>query len=363
MLITPKYVSPEKKYMKNLEDIGVKRCARKLIFFVDRTEYDMNMVKIGKCIQINISAFSGSNDISRQFGFDMSNGITVKQAVYTYNCIFPNGAGDLQSVQMILENAYSMDELNDFNERTEMHSDIGIYDQNISTVEGKMAALQMTGKAFNSSTVLPPQFYSDNHQMKEERECYSIIWNQNKLYYEGHELIDPYTSIEIHDLKSWDTMIPMLRQNIMMKSANPKDPNSINFISSLFVPTTEAMLDNYIYIYDSLMGINVKPLVPGKVLPMSEFRIKENLIESLRFLKDIVQAEAKCIEAAHGNIRLYYTPTLSGDKLKVSFLDYEKENQPDFNKSKVDKNYTIREAAVREVNAAAELISEDYGID
>lgn len=363
MLLTQKYISPEKKYAKDLSDIGVKRCLRKLIFFVDKTEFDLGIVKVGKAVQINISAAIGTNDFSRELGIVSGNSVSVKQSVYTYNCIFPMGMADLQAAQMVLEDAYSMDELNDFNERVDYHSDIGIYDQNVSTVEGKMTSLQLAGQAFRSSTVLPPQYYTDAHQTKEERECYSIIWQSCKLVYEGHELIDPYTTIEIQDLKSWDTMIPMLRQDIMMKSANINEHNGINFISSLFVPTTEAMMNNYIYIYDSLLGINVKPVNPGQPLELSEFRLKENLIAQLRFLKDLVEGEAKCIEAEKGNIRLYYIPNMTGDKLKVSFLDYNKDNQPDFNKSKIGKEYVIKEQAVREVNAANQILSEDYGLD
>ena len=358
MLLTPRYISPKKQYQNDLKEIGIRKCSRTLIFFVDKTEYELGIVQTGKAVQINLSAEAGKvNDFMRSVGSLNINSATVKNTVYTYSVYFENGINDFDGTLLMLEDAYSIDQNTDFDESLNFNSTTGIYDKNVSTTEGKMENM-MKSMMFKASEIPLPQYYTNDHQIEKEKEFYSIIWSEEKMVFEGHELIDPYTRIEIRDIKSWDTMIPMLQHEIQMKSARRAESNSINFISDLFLPTTESMLSGiYSFIYDSQLGINVKPLVSGSKIPLGEFRLKENMISQLQHLKDLVLMQAKCIEAEKGNIRLYYVPMAMGDKLDIKFLDYNPDNQPDFNKSKIGKEYTIREEATRIVNDA---IQEDF---
>lgn len=355
MLLTPKYISPKQEYDNRLKDIGIRSCSRTLLFFVNRNEYEMGICQTGKAIQINLSAEAGYiNDFMRSIGSTNKNSSTVKNTVYTYSVFFPNGAKDLDSANLLLEDAYSIDQNTDFDAKLNYNSNVGIYDKNISTTEGKVQSLRQT--MFGTSDIPLPQYYTNDHQIKNEREMYSIIWTEEKLIFEGHELIDPFTRIEIRDIESWDTMVPLLHQRIQMKSAKRSECNTVNFISDLFLPTTESMMSGiYAFIYDSKLGIGVKTVKPGSKIPMGEFRLKENMINQLQYLKDLVEIQSKTIEEIHGNIRLYYLPMLSGDKINISFLDYNKDNQPDFNKSKIGKEYTIREEVTRIVNDIEEL--------
>ena len=59
--------------------------------------------------------------------------------------------------------------------------------------------------------------------------------------------------------------------------------------------------------------------------------------------------EAKLIEQKYGSIRMYYVPLMSGDKLDIKYKDYKDENQPDFNKTKIDKGYSVEENLIEDI--------------
>ena len=134
-----------------------------------------------------------------------------------------------------------------------------------------------------------------------------------------------------------------------MKSSNRSDLNSVNVISDCFVMTAESILNGYSFIYDSQMGIGVKTIPGVTSVPYSDFRLKENLVSNLQQLTDFVKMEAKLIEKKYGSIRMYYVPLMSGDKLDIKYKDYKDENQPDFNKTKIDKGYSVEENLIEDI--------------
>ena len=115
MLITKPYVSPEEKTRQDLSACGIERYSRKIIFFVDRTEYEMGICKTGKAIQINLSVETGTiSDSLKAFGIITKNSSILKNAVYKYDVFFPNGPMDLQGAILVLQDAYTAEEINDF---------------------------------------------------------------------------------------------------------------------------------------------------------------------------------------------------------------------------------------------------------
>ena len=134
-----------------------------------------------------------------------------------------------------------------------------------------------------------------------------------------------------------------------MKSSDRSDLNSVNVISDCFVMTAESILNGYSFIYDSQMGIGVKTIPGVTSVPYSDFRLKENLVSNLQQLTDFVKMEAKLIEQKYGSIRMYYVPLMSGDKLDIKYKDYKDENQPDFNKTKIDKGYSVEENLIEDI--------------
>lgn len=344
----------------DLKEYNIAKARRKLMFFVDKLEYESGFCKTGKAIQINFSAeISPKNDIMRKFDIGTSNSTGVKSTVYTYNVFFPYTAGDLKSAQLILNNAYSTDEICDFDNKLVSKSELGIYNSMISSNEEKIASLNMNGCLFNMSTVLLPKYYTEEHQKKVENDTYSIIWVNDRIQYEAGDLIDNLTTIEVFDIKTWDTMLPFLMKDIQMKRENKNETNNVNFISDMFLPISESMIFGFSFIYDSVMGIGVRNPKGITDIPMGEFRVKENIAANLNLIKDMVAAEARVIEAQHGKIRLYYTPLLSGDKLLVYYDDYAKDNQPDFNKTKLDKDFSITEQAVDLVHQSTMMYTDD----
>ena len=105
----------------------------------------------------------------------------------------------------------------------------------------------------------------------------------------------------------------------------------------------------YSFIYDSQMGIGVRTIPGVTSVPYSDFRLKENLVSNLQQLTDFVKMEAKLIEQKYGSIRMYYVPLMSGDKLDIKYKDYNDENQPDFNKTKIDKGYSVEENLIEDI--------------
>lgn len=359
MLITKPYVSPDEQLRRDLSDCGITKCSRKIIFFVDKTEYELGTCKTGKAIQINLSVSSGSiTDSLKTFGLVTKNSSTVKNCVYKYDVFFANGPYDLQGAVMLLQDAYSIEEVNDFDQRVSYKNDMVKYNRSVCTTEGKMDELAGI-KDLDRNSVPLPKFYNMEHQDLCENEKYSIIWNTSNISYEGHELIDPNTYIEIHDLKTYDTLLTTLIHQIQMKSSNKSDLNTVNMISDCFVVTAESLLNGYSFIYDSEMGINVKTIPGVTSVPYSGFRIKENLVSNLQMLTDFIKMEAKLIEKKYGSIRMYYVPLMSGDKLDIKYKDYKNENQPDFNQTKIDKGYTIEESLVEDIQELNTLYTDE----
>lgn len=341
MLITKPFISPEDKLKSDLENSGIARCSRKIIFFVDKTEFLAGTCKFGKAIQINLCVETGTlSDSMKAFGLTTKNSSLVKNSVYKYDVAFPYGCGDIRSAYMILKDAYSVEEINEFDNRLAYKNDIGTYNKDVAQVEGNAELLE-SANGYNRTEIPLPIYYNNTQQYLNEGENFSIIWLSGTIAYDAQDLIDQYTVIEVHEDKTYDSLLPVLMNEIQVKSENKNDINSVNMISDCFVVTSESLLNGFSFIYDSQIGINVVPLV--KTVPFSGFRIKENLAANLSMIRDFVKAEAKLIEQKHGNIRLYYAPFMSGDKLQIKFLDYKQENQPDFNTTKIDKGYSIQE--------------------
>ena len=349
MLITKPYVSPDEQLRMDLSECGITKCSRKLIFFVDKIEYELGTCKFGKAIQINLSVETGNiSDSMSMFGIVTRNSSIVKNCVYKYDVIFPNGPSDLQSAVLILQDAYTIEEINDFDDRLAYKNDMVKYNKSLCATDGKMEELASI-RDLDRNQIPIPKYYNMKHQEYCEKENFSIIWTTYSLTYEGHELIDPNTYVEIHDVKTYDTLMTTLIQQIQMKSANKTELNTVNMISDCFIITAESLLNGYSFIYDTEMGINVKSIPGVTSVPYGQFRIIENLVSNLQMLTDFIKMEAKLIEKKYGSIRMYYVPLMSGDKLDIKFKDYKQENQPDFNKTKIDKGYTIEESLLEDI--------------
>lgn len=363
MLIRKPCLEPKELYKIDLSQFNIEKCFRKIIYFVDKNEYDLGICKTGKAIQINISATIGSNsDLNRSFGILHKNNSVIKCSVYTYNVIFPNGVDDLMSSQMILNNAYSIDEINDYESNLSSRTELTTYNKCVSTTEGKMDILDsLSYISFNGSNITPPEYYTTEQQIAKEKDDYSIIYLTTIITYEGSELIDPYTSIEIYDLSTWDTMVPALVKNIQEKyinSRNIDDVDSVDLITNMFEISSEKIMNGFMFIYDSQMGVNVRTVKGITSVPMASYRIKDHLIDDLRLMKDLFVAEAKCVEANKGSIRMYFSPLFSGDKLKIYFKDYEENNQPNYNTSKIDKDFTITENVTNKINSLNKIYDD-----
>lgn len=365
MLIRREFIDEKTKKKIDFENMNIDKVARKIMIFVDKTEFEMGLCKTGKAIQINMCASkSVRNDNTKRLFVDTRNNTEVDCSVYTYNAIFTQGVFNPESIALVLNNAYSICEVTDFDNMLTSRSDLGEYNRLLSTTDDgiQLEAMDGANMFMNRADVVPPIYYNSTHMLREENDSYSIIWVSTSISYNLSELIDEFTIVEIYDLKTWDTMIPFLVRDIQDKSTNKNDRNSINMINNLYNITTETIMSGYMFIYDSQMGYNVKSIPGITNVPMASYRSKGNLIRDLTMIKDSFISECKSLESEKGDIRVYYSPLLSGDKLQVHFKEYDSDNQPDFNKSKIDKDFTITESVTNTVNEFYDICESDYSV-
>lgn len=338
---------PDELKGNDLTRYGIEKAYRQLYIFIDKNDYINNTLTMGKAIQINLAAQVGINDEVRNriLGISKSNSTMIISSVYYYDVVFtPQGIDDLLGANFTLNNAHATEIVNDFDKNVINRFDLSLYNRLVSVSGNVEESMGILSNSFLSEThICNPKYYSYNHQYNETKDLVSLIWNEYTLVFEGDDLIDSRTGIEVYDLSTWDTMVPALKQQIDDLGSLPST-NTASIISGMFAPTVESVIDHFVYIYDTEKGIGVQS-VPGKTkVPLSDYRIKQSVVNDLDYIKDQLMMEAKRIEKEHGSIRLYYVPKISGDKIEVNFKDYNKDSVvPGFNNLKVDKSYSAEE--------------------
>ena len=189
----------------DFKQYSIQDIKRDIILFVDRQAYEMGSVLYGNAIQINISAQTGFLD-SEVFsvGVDTRNNATIKMNVYLYSVIFDPvlGIKNLLGASFILQNAFSTENIENYDTKTTSRPFICVYDKNFCSDQSRV--MDVRDLFFNTSALPLPIYYTMEHQRREEKEGASIIWFDSPIEYEGQNLIDQYTKVTIMDKAMWD---------------------------------------------------------------------------------------------------------------------------------------------------------------
>lgn len=343
MLIRNTYTDPT---INNdlFNDFNIKKNTRKILLFIDRDEYNTKSVKFGKAIQINTAVQTEIvDDAYFTIGLRTKNNATIKNNVYFYSVIFDSvlGMSDIKKATFILNDAYSTENIEDYDTKVTSRPFVGIYDKEFSSDSSRVE--QVSEMFYNNSSVPLPKYYTSRQQDLQENDQYSINWLDFTIQYEGYELIDNVTSITVYDIKMWDTMNYNINSPHIDSFSNKE--RSTDMIGDLFIDSVQPMINGFVFIYDTDDGYCVKknPMVTDK-LPMYEFRQKEQIVDDLQQIITNLDNQAKMIYNTHGPVRIHYAPFMHGDKIEVIFKDYDKNNQPaDYNKANIDKGIVAKD--------------------
>jgi hypothetical protein len=339
MLIKNLSIDLDKRMENELGEYGIKEAKRKLMLFIDKNEYNMGILTTGKAVLMNLVACQDTFDNGIINMINKGNSTTVKVNMYVFDVVFECGLENIRDAYFTLQNAYSTEITQDWSTMLHERPDIGIYNRDFSTSEAIKE--KITQDPFRCSCLIPlPIYYTALQQRHVTKDIFTIIWLDFIIHYSGGELIDKLTTIEVYDLSTWDSMVPMLKQKI--EEAQNLKNSSANLLNRWFIPATESIIHGYNFIYDTQDGSNITT-VPGVTsVPFSKYRDKSILVDDLQYIIDDITISCKKIEKEYGSIRLYFTPFLQGDRLHIYFKDYN--NTPkEFTSTSLDNGYSAQE--------------------
>ncbi len=343
-------MDPSKQHDYELQAYNIKKASREILLFVDHQEFLEKRVRYGKAIQINISAQIGMID-SEIFtlGVRTKNNASIKMNVYCYSVLFDHfmGADNIRGAEFLLQNAYSAENIEDFDLKFTSRPYVGIYNKDFSSDQDRVMSVK--DMFFNNSSIPLPIYYTQEQQKRNENDSVTIAWLDYPITYEGHQLIDRNTNMTIHDINAWDSMIDIYFTSMdnIKKLANAE--NTINIIGDMFVPSVQPILSGFAFIYDTEEKCNIQK-IPNRVhIPMVEFRQKSQMYEDLDDIMNNIKYQAHHLEKEHGSVHIYYMPLLFGDKMQIEFKDYLPDNQPDcYQKTSIDKGISAKDYLARE---------------
>jgi hypothetical protein len=354
MLIRPISVNPDRQKFIELEQFGIMKAHRQLMLFIDYDNYKIGNILPGKAILTNIAAQIGmDNDIIHRLG-GSSNSSLIKSSTYYFDmCLSPLGLDDIKSAYFTLADAHSSEIMYDFDTKTIARPDTGIYNKNLSTSSNMTLKCEIFGMNQMTTFIPNPKYYTERHQRGSETDLFSLIWVDYLVSFDGNDIIDQFTSIDVYDIKTWGSMVPVIKATLDNMG---KVSSSPTFASSLFPTVTESIIDAYAFAYDSENKDVLVKQIPGRKIPLTDYRIKENMLNDLNWMIDMIKIECKKIEKKHGSIRVHFAPCLHGDKIEVKFRDYN-EAPFEYQKSSIDKSYTSHDLLSQMVPNA--LIGDD----
>jgi hypothetical protein len=336
-------MDPDQKAIFDLNRCGIKEASRLILLYIDKDEYFNNTISQAKAIQINIALQIGLYDqdsLLSGFVSEKNNSSLIKLSVYHYTVVLDpiERLKDLRGATFILNHSYSTETINDFNQNVVQRPDFGTYNRELST-NGSME--QFLDDMVSCTCKIPyPTYYTVHQQEIMEKDIFSIIFNATTISYEGYELIDKNTTIEVYDVSSWDTMVPKLKEEVE-KMTTIKN-STANIIDHLYIPSFDSITHGYSFIYDTELGVNIKS-VPGKtVVPYRDSRIKSSITEDLGFILDQIKYTCSQVEKEYGSLRLYYIPFIYGDRLEMHLKDYNI-NPNELQNKAIDREFSTTE--------------------
>jgi hypothetical protein len=303
----------------SLLSCGIKQCKRSLMIFVNRTEYDNNTAKVGRAIMINESLADANNNINKM---RIANSAMIRVSVYYFDVMF-QVVKDVKSAIFTVTEAFSTERQVVYSEQKVLDYEVSQYSNIL--VSANETVRDMINTMSDTTLVTPPLYYNESHMYNKTYDFLSLFNYDTIQVYTGRELIDNFTTINFYDIVVWDTMNPVIKENLDKDTA--KNNMTVgDFSNELFSTFAQSLINDAIYIYDSESINKVNILHPK--FPFQQYQLKTQLIKDLEDSKVIFKNACKSMELKFGSVRVQYMPTMDGDKFSIHFRDYKEDNQP-----------------------------------
>ena len=344
------------KNTSGISEAGLFKCMRELHLFVNkRYEQISGEGGFGKAILLNQS-LSESQKVTDNSIIRNANSMILLLNLYDFDVEFIGTSSNYLNSYFTLNNAFSNSETIDYNQKRHFRNGSSLY-KNLNKIDAEAFRDFFSGIEYRNITIPKPKYYNI-YQMDKSGEYEGALNEfEDDIIYQGKELIDRgRTSVFLHDLSEWDAYLASFmskhemfdyKQQMRMnhatgndfekKSENVVNPNNITDTLSQF--TTPSMIEGVVYAYDTsgkyrtnknpdsnaaLYGIPNRPLTT----PFAHYRMANNLNDSVKLTLDMVETIGLSLEKEYGNLDLFYCPQRFGDRLKIVFNDYKKDNQP-----------------------------------
>lgn len=326
-----------------LRDAGIRDCRRKIIIFIDKKMYDnerMGIVDplkshIGLAFQINLSVIDGRDSLTTIAFGNKSNSSVIRMNVYSYDVLFENSYSDFESAFLTIRTAYGSEIFRNYNEPeyAECKSDVIIYNR---LYQGAESMNMMYDSFFGSSTYLiPPIYYTAEHMYEDYNHQFFTLFEENTIFSASlKSMIDNYTEVSFLDISQYDSIEQSIRGVYHDITNDEQGLMGEKITSNLFENIVPTMITDTVFIYDTENGSNIR----GGSVPFMNFRDKRSMADELQSLKDFIIATCGDIEDEHGSIRVFYSPSLYGDRIRIIGKE---DHSITMNKSMhIDRDYT-----------------------
>lgn len=361
------------KDSSGISGAGIFKCMRELHLFINKAyENITGEGGFGKAILLNQSLSESSKVIDNSLVRN-NNSMILLLNLYDFDVEFIGPSKNYLNSYFTLNNAFSNSETIDYDAKRHFKNGTSLYKNLIKLdLTHEMYRDYMIGLEMRNIMIPRPKYYSINQEDKHGEYEGGLNEIFDEIIYQGQELIDRgRTTIFVHDLSEWDRYFAQLtsREDIIERNTellypnlfehkkNTLDEKEVNLVNpmditdSLFNYTAPSMIEGLVYAYDtsgkyrtnknpdgnsSLYSIPNIPLTT----PFAPYRMADNLNLSVKSTLDAFDMLGQSLEAEYGNIDMFYSPSRYGDRLKIVFNDYKKDNQPIIktdNKSNINK--------------------------
>lgn len=310
------------KPFNSLGLIGVKR---NIYVFTTKSEFDMKTFTHCKmCIENNV-VYDSKHNLSQPLSFD--EGRIIRTAVY-FGDLYTNEPGNVRSESALfdLDNVTTTEKLvipgSNLNDETVSFSPGQWSKRFYQMEECDYADFMGISGCGNEIINISPEYYTDFEMNARTGDFIDLMYDT--IYkIPMSRLIDNNTSIIFMDIQKYDTM--RLEATKLIPKMENTCGEGFKFSNALKSAFNSFVGNNATFIYDSdangygQSGFNVR----GGNIAFGKFYDKKYLSNNLVGTLNLFERECKDIEEISGHVRILYSPSIIGDKLKITFKDYK----------------------------------------
>lgn len=317
-----------------LSSLGINDCRKSLYMFYDKTTFDNEgYVKCGKAILLN----SVVADTEHSFVYSAnknSNSKNVFFNTYVFDVEFSYNSQNIYEAMFVLDSALSS--FSNIN-----YDNKGHYVDSFSTYKNTDNSIineTLEDMEVANNIIPQPNFYTIDQQDRINDGFDLLNQCQNLVYY-GKDIIDnPNTTIMLFDIQEF--------YRVLSNVQNDTKDADVRAISPTLLPSVSKLpIEGINYVYDGVNDKSVRIMVDDKRKPNCPFSAdyipNDKILSNISSIKQMLNYSCEALENEYGTIEMFFSPFRFGDKVKINYLDYEKDNQPSNNNISCDKSDSI----------------------